>query len=144
MGCFVTTMLAPQDIAHTIMLSIPNGDTKVMKRRMIDYFSIRGLKVNQQGITKVKRSSGQTQKIGPSFWQELDKFDPNHSFTQFSKMTDLLIIHPQNDEIIGHEALSIYKDLPNAKYIEVSGDHSFKQQSDRQQLIKIINNFLIS
>jgi hypothetical protein len=142
MGCFVTALLSPRCIDKTIMQAIPNGDVKVMKQKMVDYFSKRGLAVNEQGITDIRRSSGEVQQIGPSFWKELNKFDPEKAFKQYAKKTTMLIIHPENDEIIGKDALDLHQNLPNSKYIVISGNHSFTEPNDRLYLIQVIKDFL--
>jgi pimeloyl-ACP methyl ester carboxylesterase len=142
MGCFVTALLSPKNVNKTILQSVPNADIPTMKRKFIEYFSQRNVAFNQQGITHIPRSSGQVQKLGPSFWVELDKFDSQTLFTRLAHHTQLLIIHPAQDEIIGHEGLEIYQTLPNSKYLTLPGTHSWSDPDKRNNLTQKINQFL--
>ena len=78
------------------------------------------------------------------FWRELDQFDSKKSLTDYAQKTQLLIIHPTEDEIIGDEGLELYKNLPNTEYREIPGNHSFSNQKDRQLLITTIKQFFKS
>jgi len=138
MGCFVTTLLSPDNVKKVVLLSIPNTNTDYIASVVSNMITKRGGKLDKEGISLIPRSSGETQKIGPSFWKVLGEFDPVKSVIEFSKKAKLLIIHPTEDEIVGDEYLEGYKEIPGVEYIEVSGDHSFKNKVDREKMIKAV------
>lgn len=142
MGCFVTSLSNPSGIGKTIFTGIPNSNTKFIIERITRRFvSRKGAKVNYEGISVFPRSSGQIQKLGPSFWRVLKNFNPYEIIKEFSPKTKLLIIHPKQDDIVGSEYLEEYLTLPGVKIKWLNGDHSFTKKKDREKLISEIRKF---
>lgn len=142
MGCFVTSLASPNNIKKIILLSIPNHNVNIIIERLKNRFLTRpGSVLNEKGVSLFMRSTGKIQKIGPCFWQVLKDFKPLETVKNLAEKTDLMIIHPLQDEIIGNEYVEKYKEIPNLKYIEVNGNHFYKKMEDREEVIKIILQF---
>lgn len=114
MGTFVTALLNPKGITKTIFTGIPNSNTEYIINRLMKRFASKsGCSVNQNGISYILRSSGVTQKWGPQFWKTLKEFKPIKTVAEFAKNTNLLIIHPKQDDVVGSEFQKEYDSIPN-------------------------------
>ncbi|KKP67481.1 MAG: hypothetical protein UR68_C0010G0015 [Candidatus Roizmanbacteria bacterium GW2011_GWA2_35_19] len=144
MGCFVTALLSPINIEKTIFSGLPNSDTKYIGERIVSRFISRpGGKLDYKGTSLFPRSNGQKQKIGASFWKTLFDFNPAEKVNEFSKKTNLMIIHPQQDEIVGNEYLEKYSQIPGVIIKKLNGDHSFSKPKDRNKLTKTAKKFFL-
>lgn len=136
MGCFVTALTSPDGITKTIMTGIPNADPETIIKRVVDRFGSRpGAKLDMNGVSELPRSTGMIQKIGKSFWEDIQKLNPVKVLEAYSKKTKLLIVHWLNDEIIGTEHLSKYDEIPTVKADWLSGNHSVTNLDDRKNFI---------
>ncbi|MBW7960488.1 alpha/beta fold hydrolase [Patescibacteria group bacterium] len=143
MGCFVTALLSPDNIKKTVFTGIPNSNIKYIIDRLFSRFIKRpGGKLDLNGISIFPRSSGEIQKIGPSFWKVLKDFQPKEKVETYSKKTSLMIVHPLQDEVVGNEFLEVYSKIPNVIIKHLNGNHAFTKKEDRDILIKEIENFL--
>lgn len=142
MGTFITALANPSGITKTVFTGLPNTNTSYIKEKMLKRFGTReGAVVNLEGITVFPRSSGKSTKLGPSFWKVLEKFNPVQSVTNYSKHTQLLIIHPKQDEIVRLKYLDGYKTIPKITIKWLDGDHSFTKSEDRKRLIQEVIAF---
>jgi len=142
MGTFVTSLLNPSDSLKTVFMGIPNSNTQYIIERLTKRFSSKpGAYINIEGISTVPRSSGAIQKFGSQFWKTLKEFQPVHTVNEFSKHTELLIIHPKQDDVVGIEFQKEYDDIPGIEIEWIDGDHSFKKPEERKVLIKVIKEF---
>ena len=142
MGTFVTSLLSPLGIERTIFMGIPNSNSSYIVERLSKRITTRpGGIVNFEGISIFPRTSGGAQKIGSQFWKTLIEFNPIESVSQFAKKTQLLIIHPKQDDVVGLEFQKEYDSIPNITIEWIDGDHSFKKQEDRQILTEKIKKF---
>jgi len=142
MGCFVTSLLNPQGVTKTVFMGIPNSNTEYIIDRFTKRFTAKpGGIVNFEGISLVPRSTGVIQRIGPTFWKILREFKPIQAVGEFSKHTNLLIIHPKQDDVVGTELFEGYAAIPNISIEHINGDHSFKKPEDRSILIERIKQF---
>lgn len=142
MGCWVTSITSLDGITKTLMTGIPNADTKIMIDRFIERFGNRvGARLDFNGISELPRSTGEVQKIGPKFWQEIKALDPVLSISDYSKKTDLFIIHWLEDEIIGSETLEQYDAISTLKFKWLHGNHSVSNPDDRKNFIKVMLDF---
>jgi pimeloyl-ACP methyl ester carboxylesterase len=142
MGCYITAMLKPKDINKAVLLSIPNQDTHSLKVFIQQRISNKGGLVDEKSISIYPRTHGEDQQIDPSFWQVMQELDPIKEIKEYSNSTDMLIIHPQNDEIVASNHVQAYKEINTAKYLEVPGSHSYDKLSDRKNVIDVISKFL--
>ncbi len=142
LGCFVTALLSPKNIKKTIFSAIPNHNTEYIIKFLQDRIKEKDGKVDEKGISIYPRSSGEVQKIGKKFWQELKKFEPLESINNYAKKTNLIIIHPTQDDIVGNKFIEKYKEINNTKYIETNGDHNYSNIKDRRKVIAIVSEFL--
>ena len=142
MGTWVTSLCSPSGIKKTIFTGIPNHDTNGLIDRFVNRFSTRpGAIMNIKGISLMPRSSGEIQKIGQRFWQEIQSLDPVGVVREFSQKTKLLIVHWESDEIIGKDNLEAYNAIPTLKSMWLPGDHSVTKFEDRQNFIKTMLDF---
>lgn len=142
MGCWVTSITSLDDIGKTLMTGIPNADTQIMIDRFIERFGNReGAKLDFAGISELPRSTGEIQKIGPKFWQEIKNLDPVSSISNYSKKTNLLTIHWLEDEIIGSETLEQYDAISTLTFKWLHGNHSVSNPDDRKNFIKVMLDF---
>jgi len=142
-GCFVVSLLSPDDIFKTIFSGIPNSDTSIIINFLKNRITAKGGNFNKGGISIYPRTSGDIQKVGANFWRDLEVFEPIESIGKYSKKTKLLIIHPMEDEIIGGRAIDEYKRIEDIEYLEISGTHNYSRKLDRENLIKHIKKFLL-
>lgn len=135
-GTFVTARLSPPNIQKTVFVAMANKDTSgaSIKARIKSRNGI----VNEQGISIYPRTTGEVQKIGPSFWRELTKFNPILAVNTFASKTKLTIIEPNQDEIVKKENREGYEKMVD-KYIKLDGSHEFAKPEDRKVLIQQIN-----
>ncbi len=144
MGTYATGKLNPTGFKKIVLTGIPNDTTKCSLERIAERIKSRqGGMLNKMGISTYPRSSGFIQRIGPNYWIELEKFDPTNAMKILANKTDLYIIHPLQDEIIGNDNLDGYKTISNAKYIEIDGDHSWSNKEERAELIKLLKRILL-
>lgn len=142
MGCFVTALAAPSGITKTLMTGLPNTDPQIIIDRVSARFGSRpGAILNYDGISLLPRSTGQVQKIGSSFWRDLRSLKPAQTIKKYSKTTNLLIIHWNNDEILGTDYLEEYDKLPTLTAKWLPGDHAVTKKEDRDNLIQIMLDF---
>lgn len=142
MGTFVTVSLSPDGIEKTVFTGIPNSNTgyiiERLKRRIM---SRKGALVDTRGLTTYPRTFGEVQKIGSSFWEVLGKFRPVEALLEYSKKTDLLIIHFNQDDVVGNEFMKEYDVIKDANILWLDGNHSVTKKEDREIVIKTIREF---
>lgn len=142
MGCFITSLLSPKGIIKSVFTGLPNYNVEFLKQRLIKrILSRKGSIVNLGGVSVFPRSSGEIQRIGSSFWQVLSNFNPLQKVAEFSQKTNLLIIHPAQDDVVGIEYLDKYSQITTSKTLWLPGDHSFQKIEDRKRVIEVVKNF---
>jgi putative redox protein len=142
MGCFIAALTSPSGIEKTIMTGLPNANPKLIIDRVINRFGTRhGAALDMDRISLLPRSTGKVQKIGPQFWKDIRDLDPIKAITDYSKKTELLVVHWENDEIIGKEFLDEYDAIPTVKALWLPGDHSVTIPQNRNNFIKIMLEF---
>lgn len=141
MGCFVTSLLESRGIDRAVLLSIPNANISYLTEYFQNRIKVKGGNLNTQGISVYPRGSGEIQKVGKNFWKVLKEFKPVKSVSEFAVKTKLLIIHPLQDEIVGNKYLDEYKTIPNVKFIEIDGNHTFTKNEDREKMIEKVTRF---
>jgi hypothetical protein len=124
------------------MTGIPNSNTQVIIDRVVQRFGSRpGAKLNLEGISELPRSTGKIQKIGACFWRDIRNLDPIKELSNYSQKTNLLVVHWENDEIIGKDYLDEYDATPTLKSLWLPGDHAVTKSEDRQNFINIMLEF---
>lgn len=142
MGCWVTSLANPDGISKTIMTGVPNSNPEIVVTRVKDRFGSRpGAILNLDGVSLLPRSTGKIQKIGSQFWLDIKNIKPAKIVEDYSKKTELLIVHWESDEIIGKDYLDEYDKISSLKSIWLPGDHSVTKPSDRQNFIQKMLSF---
>lgn len=141
MGCYVTTMLKPPHIHKCLLLSVPHENTQKLKHFFQNRILTKGGTINEKGISYYPRTHGGNQKLGPSFWQVMLQLDPLKEIIAYSQLTNLLLIHPLQDEIVDSAFVQQYQSIPSTQYLELPGNHSWTNPTQRHALIKHIKNF---
>lgn len=145
MGCWVTALANPDGITKTIMTGVPNSNPEIVVTRVKDRFGSRpGAILNLDGVSLLPRSTGKIQKIGSQFWLDIKNIKPAKIVKDYSKKTELLIVHWESDEIIGKDYLDEYDRIATLKSMWLPGDHSVTNILDRQnfisEMLKFFNN----
>lgn len=143
MGCFVTSLLSPSGILKTVFSSIPNPDSSMSINRIKKRIENKNGFFDELGISTYPRSSGEVQKIGSQFWIDIRDFQPIDNIREFACKTRLMIIHPKQDEIVGNIGMAEYSKLAQTKFIEINGDHNYSKAEERQEMIKVVKDFLV-
>lgn len=143
MGCFITALCCPDGIERTVFTGIPNVHTDRIVTRIAKRFANKpGSVVNIDGISTIVRSSGAVQTIYPQFWQSILHFKPIEQVTALAVKTALLIIHPNQDDVVGTDDLTEYSFIPGVTTKHLDGDHSFTQSKDRAKVFTAIKDWL--
>lgn len=142
MGCFVTALLSPDGIEKTIFTSIPNWNTQHLSDFFVKWISSKdGGSVDKNGISLFPRSAGGVQKIGPSFWSVMESLDPLALVSSYARKTKLLLIHAQEDPIIGMQFVKEYATMQDGEDMWIHGDHNYTKKEDREVLIEKVKTF---
>jgi pimeloyl-ACP methyl ester carboxylesterase len=143
MGGFVTLVLSSEGIEKIVMVGLPNYDIGTIRKRILNRFATRqGAVLNIDGVSILPRSSGLMQKIGPSFWGELEKIEPLPLLEDYAAKTKIKLIHMREDEILGRDFIDAYHQVPGVESGWIDGDHSVTQADYRKQLMAKIESFL--
>lgn len=144
MGCFITALCCPDGIERTVFTGIPNIHTEKIVDRIAQRFAKKpGSVVDIQGVSTILRSSGEQQTIHPDFWQSILRFRPLERVAAFATKTQLLIIHPNQDDVVGTDDLEGYSELAAVTVIHLDGNHSFTNSENRLVLIREIEKWLL-
>lgn len=142
LGTFVVSLLSPYKIRKTVFTAIVNSNTKFVSKWLEDRILSKGGKVEKEGTTIYPRTHGATQKIGKDFWRTLENINPVEYIQELADKTDLIIFKPRQDEILPDKFFNEYREIKNIKYMEVNGDHNFRNPKDRENLFRLIKDFL--
>ena len=144
LGTFVVCLLSPQNIRKTVFTSIANSNTKFVSSELEKRIVLKGGKVDKNGITLYPRTQGGMQRIGKDFWKTLENLNPVERIEELGNKTDLIIYKPKQDEVLAYKYFDEYKRIKNSTYVEVDGDHNFKDPMQRKNLFMRIKKFLES
>lgn len=142
LGTFVVALLSPFNIKKTVFTSIVNSDTDFIINELQKRIINNGGSINEQGLTRYPRTKGGVQLIGKDFWLTLRNFNPIEYIKDLGNKTNLIIFKPKQDEVIEYKFFDEYKKIENIKYIELNGDHNFKNKEERLNLFNQIQDFL--
>lgn len=143
MGSFVTSLLCPICVERAIFTGIPDPNLYAhrdnLKRAIL---SRPGGILDMKGVSIYPRTSGEIQKIGRKYWEDLNQLQPHlmRMINKFALKTNLTIIHSLQDEIVGNGGLEEYRRKKSVKYLELPGNHNFAKPEDRLQLIETVES----
>lgn len=146
LGTLVTRVLSPEGIEKMIFTGITLPDAHAHAAATIARLRSRpGGVFNEHGISSYPRKDGKIQKIGSQYWTSLRSVDPLKLTETLARKTDLIIIKPRHDEIVGGPETTIaYKGIPGVTYLELNGDHNFTDSADRQGLLMRLTEIIES
>lgn len=145
MGCFITALCNPDGVERAVFTGIPNIHTDRIVDRIAQRFAKKPESVvDIQGVSKILRSSGEMQTIHRDFWQSILRFKPLETVNTFATKTKLLIIHPNQDDVVGTDDLDGYSELARVTVKHLDGDHSYTNPKDREKLITEIKQWFVS
>ncbi len=139
-GCITPAKLMPEGIRKIIFVA-PSLD--VNNQRMIDQFKDRpGTIIDLEGTSTFGgRKDGTTTIVPKEYWVERGNALPIPLFNALSKITELTMIRPNQDDILGNMSIDgLSKEI---KVIYLDGNHGFHGEKDRTKLIETIKNILI-
>jgi len=135
MGCFIVGMAHLGNIDKILLLASPTGSPYI---RMKEYFSKRSETViNEEGISRIKRSDGSITFVGKDVWDEMKTMNPYKSYSDLAKGNSIYIIRALADQVITGESYEKVKSIKGLTYIEIDGNHDFEGKA-REVLIKKI------
>lgn len=141
MATAFTSFLSPSDINKTVFTAPINSTTEIAVKALQDRIKSHPQGIfREDGVSFYPRSTGEVQKVSHLLWQTLRSHNHLLATQKLAQKTDLLIIHPLQDEIVGHQHFQEYQSLPKVKYLELPGDHSFSKSKHQKELIKHIKN----
>ena len=142
LGTLVVSNLLSREIERVAFTSPPENKAALLIKNLQERIQKNGGEVNENGVSIYPRTSGEVQRIGPKFWQDLRDFDPVRQTKKLSLHSSLAIFEAQDDEITSEQD---WKDLYRGLGIICSslpGDHNFTDGKDRKKLIADIKTFL--
>lgn len=142
LGTFVVSLLSPHGIKKTILTSIVNSNTQFVLDELEKRILSKGGIVDKNGITMYPRTKGRVQLIGKDFWKTLGNLNPVERITELGDKTDVIIFKPKQDDVLADRYFDEYKRIQNVQYVEVDGDHNFKDPIQRKKLFMRIKKFL--
>ena len=142
MGCQVVAKVCPEGIVRTVFTSIPSSDNEVRIQETKKRILAQGGVWDENGITWYVKKDGSQSRRGPTFWKEVRAFNAIEATERFSHKTKLLIVRPEQDDIVPDIGVKEYAAIPTLEFIRLPGNHSFKNPSDRAELIKKVVAFL--
>ena len=143
LGAFIVALLSPSGIHKVVFTSIVNSNVRFIIKNLEERILSKGGSIDKHGLTRYPRTKGGIQLIGKGFWTTLENFKPIEYIEELGEKTDLIIFKPKQDEVIGYKYFKEYKQLKNAKYVEMNGDHNFRNKKDRVALFENIKSFLL-
>ncbi len=137
LGVYATLQLQPKDVEKIVFTSPPSMD---FVSRLQKKITEKGGALNKNKISLYPRTSGETQKLGPKFWQEVDLFSFSKKIKRQAVSSKIAIFDPLGDHPMNDDLISFCQRLGIDHY-QMEGDHNFINPQDRGVLIKEINNF---
>lgn len=135
MGCFIIGLAELKDLDKVLLLAPP---TTSPYKRLKEYFSKRPETViNEEGISRIKRSDGSITFVGRDVWDEMKTMNPYKSYSDLAKGNSIYIIRALADQVITGESYEKVKSIKGLTYIEIDGNHDFEGKA-REVLIKQI------
>ena len=143
LGTFVVSILSPYMIKKIVFTSIPNSNTEFILDELKKRILSKGGRINENNLTFYPRTSGSVQVIGKDFWRTFRTFKPCEYIAELGNKTDLMVFKPKQDDVLKNKFFKEYKSIKNIKYVEIDGDHNFRDKKDRINLFKQIKSFLL-
>lgn len=121
-GCRVAALLCASGIRKTILISPPTDSG--IERMVERYIHNPAATLNFKGVSQLPRSDGSITFVPPEYWKERqNETDPIDLYNQLAEVTQLTIIKPTNDTVLGNTS---FENLTKkAALIELVGDHDF-------------------
>jgi hypothetical protein len=121
-GCLIVGELFPR--AERIVLNAPPMESPY--KEMIEHFSSRKeTELNENGLSKIKRSDGSWTYIGSDFWNEVKSTEPVKMYLNLSKTSKTTFIRALKDERIRGGDYGKIESEENIEYVELVADHNF-------------------
>ncbi len=143
MGGFAIAAASPDGVERSIFSGIPRPNTDESVEYLQQRLLKRGGLLNVDGVSIYPRKDGSVQKLGPQFWSTYRDFDPLGAIGEYAQKTELTIIKPLEDEIIGgREITNPYTKLPGVTVLELHGDHNFTKKNDRKKFLRKVHEII--
>lgn len=137
-GCRVAAIVQPVGIRKVILLA-PPIDTGV-ERTLARYKDNPKTKIDIKGITELPRTDGSTTIVPAEYWQEREsEILPIELYNQLSKLTEVIIIKPLQDTVLGDASFDGLSD--KITVVELDGDHDFTHT--RKELCGVVKNLIV-
>lgn len=122
-GCLVTGLLAPENIRKIALLASPVENSY---QRFKQYFGSRkDTELNENGLSRIKRSDGSWTFIEFGFWNDLKTTEPVDLFKKLATKTNLYFVRAMQDHVLTDVEYDEIESTKNITYMELPGDHNF-------------------
>jgi len=136
-GAITVALVKPLGIRKIVLIAPPatsNTD------RMVEIFRSRpGTVIDMQGVSKLSRADGSTTIIPAEYWEERKDVDPIKLYSELSRLTELVIINANQDEIL---SAGSFADVKGVEIIGIDGNHNFNGES-RKNLIEAVRSKIV-
>lgn len=144
-GCVIAAMARLDGIRKTIFLAPPDsafGQNIPIKIENMTKRKMRpGTKVLEDGSIHYPRRDGSMTVIPPSYWKSRQGVDPVPLYDDLSKLTSLVIIQADQDEVIGTTDFS--RISPNVEIIHMNAGHDFREEA-REKMTHLVAELVMS
>ena len=136
-GCVVAALLKPIGIRKAIFLAPP---ATLSIERMVKLFGGRPRsRIDFKGTSLLERSDFSFTKVPPEYWTSIQNRNIPQLFNDFAKITDLIIVHALEDEVVGKTDFSALS--PDVKQVELHAKHNFDGDT-KQELLNVVRKEL--
>ena len=123
MGCLVIGLANLSSIDTILLLS---GPPSAPYSQMKEDFSQRPeTQIDENGISRVKRSDGSTTLVPSEFWEGMKNVDPPALYERLANTSDTYFVKAKQDQVITGDNYKKIKEIENLRFEELDGDHDF-------------------
>ncbi|MBD3329619.1 NUDIX domain-containing protein [Candidatus Dojkabacteria bacterium] len=135
LGGIIVGLTQPDDIDEIVLVApTPTAPYK----RLQEYFGRREDSIiDENGISKLKRSNGSWTYVGPLFWQEAKKLNPIEAYRKLNEKTNLTIIHALDDQVIPTKEYKRMEGSSDFRIIHLPGNHMFENEARKEFLFTL-------
>lgn len=138
-GCIITGLVGDSNLDTVILMAAP---VSPVGDKIKAYFSQRPeTKINEKGVSTIKRSDGSITCIPASYWKDANTTVPSNLFAKMAKKSKVIFIRAKQDQVVTGEDYEVIKNNPDIEFIELKGNHDFSGYLRKPLLRNIVEIF---
>jgi hypothetical protein len=139
-GCLIVGLAQLANIDRILLLA---GPVTPPYQRLKEYFSQRPeSKINEQAMSKIKRSDGSLTYVEKDIWKQTRDIDPIELYSNLTKNSDVMFIRALSDQVVIDTDYEIIKSITGLQFKETEGSHDFEGKA-RVGLKQIVQDFFV-